>query len=183
MAVIKSPNGNAQLIDNEGRAYSFSITQREAKHLNTEGFSFSVYFQATTAAPNDYFFYFKNNGLSDIYIDTFELSGTAASKIYIESVTGTAAFVAAGDAQVTSRKIGNAGSLSVDAKYDSDITGLISTGVMVFYDLSVADTTYTLDIQSDIIIPQGQAIAMRSSIASTIECVLSVESADDAVFS
>ena len=49
----------------------------------------------------------------------------------------------------------------ITARDDTDITGLTSEGVLFFEDMSAVDTLFDLRLQSTIIIPQGQAIAMQ----------------------
>jgi hypothetical protein len=65
--------------------------------------------------------------------------------------------------------------LNAESKYDTDITGLTSEGVVFFESCASTDTRYKLSTSSNIIIPQGKAIAFRREAATgEIEAVVSV---------
>ena len=173
--MIKGPDGNAVDVDDKNRLSVFSVTQKEDKHLNTEGGAFSVDFSVTPAGANDYFFYLKNTGLKDLFMTDIRISSSVPTTLFYEHVSGTPVFAAEADAGITSRKLGSASELQVDAKFDTDITGLTSLGNLFFEECAVADVRYKLSTSSNIIIPQGQAVAFRRVAATgTITAVVSV---------
>ena len=175
MTVIKSPNGIAVEVDDENRMLTFATTQENDRHLTVEGKTFSVHFFETPTAANDYFFYFKNNGLKDLFLTKTRISSSVPSIIYIDHVTGTPVYTVGTNAETSNKNLGAASTLEADAIHDVDITGLTSGGTLLFEQCAVADTRYTLEINSNIIIPQGQAIALRREAATgSIHCVLSI---------
>lgn len=175
MARIVGPDGQVAEVDDENRLKTFAVSQREDKHLNEEGKVWSVYFNVTPVGANDYFFYLKNNGVLDLKITDIRISSSSPTTIFYESVRGAPVFVAEQDAQVTSRLLGNARTPTADLKFDTDITGLTPEGVLFFEECAVADTRYKLSSTSNILIPQGQAIAFRrEAAAGAIEALISV---------
>lgn len=175
MARIVGPDGRVVEVDEENRLKTFAVSQREDKHLNEEGKVWSVYFSVTPAGANDYFFYLKNNGVLDLKVTDIRISSSVPTTLFYERVIGTPAFVSEQDAQVTSRLLGNAKAPTADLKFDTDITGLSPQGVLFFEECAVADTRYKLSTTSNILIPQGQAIAFRREAATgTIETLISV---------
>lgn len=172
---IQGPNGKVVKVDDEGRIKSFSVSEPEDKHINQEGGVYSVYFSVTPAGANDYFFYLKNDGTSDLNITDIRISSTVATTVYYEYVSGVPTYVTGTDTQNTNRNLGSSRQIIVTSKYDTDITGLTSEGVIFFEECAVADTRYKLNTTSNIIIPQGKAIAFRREAATgNIECVVSV---------
>jgi hypothetical protein len=175
MAVIKGPNGVIAEVDSENRLRSFAVTQLEDKYLNVEGGVYSVYFSVDPAGANDYFFYLKNVGLKDLFLTDIRVSSTSPTTLFYDHVTGTPAFVSGQPATVTNRKLGVSTELLATATYDTNITGLTSQGVLFFEECAVADVRYKLSTTSNIIIPQGQAVAFRREAAvGAIEMVVSI---------
>lgn len=175
MAAIKGPDGRAADVDAKNRLTTFAVTQGEDKHLNSGGGVFSLEFNVAAAGANDYFFYLKNNGLKDIFLTDIRVSSSVPTTLFYEHVTGTPAFVTGTPVDVTSRKLGSASELQADATFDTDITGLVSQGVLFFEECSVADTLYHVRTTSNIIIPQGQAIAFRrEAAAGDVQALVSI---------
>ena len=76
---------------------------------------------------------------------------------------------------VVNKKLGVASPLTVTNTFDTDITGLTSSGIIYFEQLAVVDTRYTLALSSNIIVPQGQAVALKRVAATgLIDCQVSV---------
>lgn len=173
MAQIKGINGDVADVDNENRLQVFSVSQNEDKHLNTQDKYWSVHFQVTPTAANDLFFYLKNTGTKDLYITDVRISSTVPTMVYYRQVSGTASAGTA--ATITPRNLGNPSTPTATIEYSVDFTGLTSGGILFFEECATADTMYSLKTSSNIIIPQGQAIAFeRIEATGQIECVVSV---------
>jgi len=172
MIIQDSSTGYTAKVDNENRLKTFSITQTEDKHANTEGVYNSIYFTVTPAGANDYFYYLQNTGTSDLSITDIRISSSVATNILIDKVSGTPSYVTGTDAEITNRNLGSSKVPSVTNKYDTDITGLVTEGTVFFQECPVADTMYHFKATSTIIIPQGQAIALKRVAATGLVTVL-----------
>ena len=176
MAIIQdSATGKTVRVDNENRIAAFAVSQSEDKHTNLEGFYNSVYFEVTPAGAGDYFLYLQNTGVDEISITDIRISSTVPTNILLHKVSGTPVYVTGTDAQITNRNLGSSKVPSVVSKLDTDITGLENEGVLLFQECPAADTLYHFRTSSNIIIPQGQAVAL-SRVAATgqITCLLSI---------
>ena len=176
MAIIQdSQTGTTAKVDSENRLYTFAVSQTEDKHSNLEGLYDSIYFDVTPAGADDTFFYLKNTGLGDLAITDIRISSSVATNIFLDHVTGTPTYVTGTDAEITNRNLGSSYVPSVVAKYDTNITGLVNAGVLLFQECPTADTMYHFRTSSNIIIPQGQAIGLRR-VAGTglITCLVSL---------
>ena len=175
MSVIKSADGIAVDVDANNRLKVFADTEAWEKHRNREGDTASVHFSVTPAGANDFFWYFRNDSTFDAFIHKFRMTSTVATEITVEQVSGTAVFVSGATPAVTNKKLGVASPLTAINTFDTDITGLTSEGIIYYEQLAVANTRYTLDSLSNIIIPQGQAIALKRVAATgLIDCVVSI---------
>ena len=175
MAVIKSADGTAVNVDADNRLTVFADTQPWEEHRNREGAAVSVHFSVTPAGANDFFWYFRNDSTADIFLHKIRMASTVATEVTVEHVTGTAVFVTGTTPAVTSKKLGTASPITATNTFDTDITGLTSQGIIYFEQLAVANTRYTLDSGSNIIIPQGQAIALKRVAATgLIDCQVSL---------
>lgn len=175
MAQVKGPNGNVANVDSDKRLTVFADTQRWETHTNREKGALSVHFSVTPVGANDFFWYFRNDGTADIFINKIRLSSTIATEITVEHVSGTAVFVSGNTPSVTNKNLGSSVAVTATNTFDTDITGLTSLGIIYFEQVSIADTRYTLESSSNIIIPQGQAIALKRVAATgLIDCVVSL---------
>lgn len=161
MANIKGADGNIAKVDDMGRLNTLAVSQDATQSLNNDGRMFNINFSVTPVGANDLFFYLKNTGIESIGICQISVSSTTPTKLTYEFVGGDPVFVGETDAEVLNLNLGSASTLSVDAKVDTDITGLTSLGVLDFEECSIADTLFTKKIPSGIIVPQGRAIAFR----------------------
>ncbi len=166
-------------IDDENRLHTFSVIEPEDKHINRSGGVWSLYFTVTPAGANDHFFYFKNTGTDDLGITDIRISSSVATEILYEQVSGTPTYVTGTDSDVTSRNLGNTNVPEAIMKFDTDITGLSSSGVIAFEECAAADTKYTTTMTSSVIVPQGQAVAFKRVAATgLITCVVSLVNLD-----
>lgn len=169
---LEGADGRIADVDKENRLTTAAVSQVEDNHLNTEGKVWSISFAETPADANDYFFYLKNNGTLDLKITDIRISSSVPTTIFYEHVTGTPVFVTGTDPLITNRQLGNAKAPNITAQYDTDITGLTSQGVLFFEECDIADRLEHLKSTSNIIIPQGQAVAFRREAATGILEVL-----------
>ena len=173
MTRIVGPDGQVADVDTENRLRVFSVMQPQDKHLNIERKVFSIYFTNTPAGANDFFFYLKNNGARDLFITDIRITSSVATQIFYKHVSGTAV----GGTAVTpvNRNIGSSNFPSATIEQGVDITGLVDLGVIFYEECSIANTLFHLRTTSNIIIPQGQAIAFqRVEATGLIDCLVSL---------
>ena len=161
MTQILGSDGNAAEVDGENRLQTYSTTQNLAETLLLKGLLSSIFFQVTPAGAGDYFFYMKNTGTVDIGFNMIQLSSSVPTKVLIERVIGTPVYVGETDAEVSNLNLSSALSPTMEAKFDTDITGLTKTGHLVFMEAAVADTEYESGVFGGLIIPQGAAVAFN----------------------
>lgn len=172
---IQGVNGTVAEVNEKGQLKAFAVSEPEDKFINQAGGVYSVYFSVTPAGANDYFYYLKNEGTTDLNITDIRIKSTVATAIYYEYVSGTPTYVTGTDTTNTNRNLGSSRLLNAESKYDTDITGLTSEGIIFFEQCASADTRYKLSTSSNIIIPQGKAIAFKREAATgEIEAVVSV---------
>lgn len=174
MAVIQDPtSGNTASVDDNNRLSTFAVAQPETKCTNIEGLSNSLFFEVVPTGANDKFFYLENTGVQDLSITSIRISSSVATNILIKKVTGTPS--AGSAAAVTNRNLGNVTAPDITATFAVDITGLTDDGVLFFQECPDADTMEVLRIASNIIIPQGQALAFeRVAATGDITCLVSL---------
>lgn len=179
MIIQDSRNGNTAAVDVENRLLVSSVSQSIDKHSNVEGKYDVIYFVVTPTAANDYGFYLKNNGTEDLAITDMRIISTVPGLIFLDHVTGTPTYSGETAATVTNRNLGSNSAPLITANYDVDITGLTKVGELIFQQCAVADTEYESRITSNIIIPQGQAIALRREEATgTLTVLISLSIAE-----
>jgi len=162
-------------VDNENRAHVFAVTEPEDKHSNREGHVWSLQFSVTPAGAGDYFFYLENTGTVTLAITDIRVSSSVVTELNYDHVSGTPTYVTGTDVSVTSRLLGNTNTPTMSCKYDTDITGLSSSGTLFFEECANANQRYKLSTSSNIMIPQGQAVAFRRTEATgLINCIVSL---------
>ena len=177
MAVIKGPDGQVAGVDDENRLKVFSVRLHEEKDRNVSNGVWSVYFTVTPTGTDDKFFYLKNTGTKDLFITDIRISSSVVTKIFYKHVTGTAS--AGTDSAITSRNLGNSSVPNATIQHSVDFTGLTDAGVVFLEECSIADTVFHLKTTSNIIVPQGQAVAFeRTAATGLIEAVVSVIEAE-----
>lgn len=173
MSQIKGPDGRVADVDEENRLTTFAVVQNEDKHANEAGRYWSIYFQVTPTAANDLFFYLKNTGTKNLFVTDVRVSSDAITQLIYRQVSGTA--VGGTDSQVTSRKLGDSFSPTAIIQHGVDITGLTPGGVLFFEEASPVGELQPLKTTSNIIIPQGQALAFeRIEATGLITCLVSL---------
>jgi len=172
MAKIIGPDGKVVRVTDTGRMEVSSVSQNISQRSNLDGKVFSIQFAVTPVGVNDFFFHFKNTGTKDIIFTKIRMASTVVTQITVEKVSGIPTFVSASNAAVTNRNLGSSTSLSADAQFDTDITVITSDGILLFEECSIADTRFTLNIDSTIIIPQGQAVAFKRVAATGLIDIL-----------
>ena len=160
MSQLKGSNGKLAEVDDNNRLQTYATVQNLEQTLLFQGLLSSVFFQVTPAAANDYFFYIKNTGVVDIGFNFVAMSSTVATKVLIESVTGTPVYVAEADAEVTNLNLASPLSPAMDAIYDADITGLDRVGHLAMLEAAI-DTINVSTALGGVIIPQGKAVAFK----------------------
>ena len=175
MNIEDAATGRTAQVDEEFRLKTFSVSQSEDKHTNIEGHYNSLYFQVTPAGAGDYFWYLINDGSNDVTITDIRIASTVISQINLHIVIGTPIYVTGTSTQITNRNLGSNQIPAVTSNYDTDITGLTSSGILLFDELSAANDMHHMKTTSNIIIPQGQAIALeRVAATGLITCLVSL---------
>lgn len=171
--IIKGPDGRAADVDLDNRLKAFAVVQTEDKHANVEGRYWSIYIQVTPTGANDKFFYLKNTGTKELFITDIRISTTVPSQFLYKRVTGTA--TGGTDVSPVSRKLGDPGLPSAVTQFGVDITGLTDGGILFHEECPVANQRESLKTTSNIIIPQGQAIAFeRVAATGLVTCTVSL---------
>lgn len=168
--------GSKLRIDSHNRLYSFAVSETEDRHINTEnGKVWSYYAKVTPAAANDIFFYLKNTGPNPIHITDIRICSTVASEILYKKVTGTPIYISATDAPALSRNFGSSYLPEAVAKYDTDITGLTTAGIIFNEFIESAGKIHHLRTSSNIIVPQSSSFAIeRVEATGEITVVVSI---------
>lgn len=168
MATIKNGGHDGEygmIISPEGRAQTDSVVETNDRHINIEHQKvWSLPFEGIDpVGADDYFFYVKNGGTTNQALTDFRLESSVIGTVEVHSVSGTAAFTADADVTPVNRFIGSSITVAATSiiKTDTDTTGLTSDGVLFWLGLDVADKIYHTSTSSNIIIPPGQAIALR----------------------
>ena len=171
MPTVNDANGEPLLINSEGRALTYAITEPESGHVNEDhGKCFSVLVDVTTATTDDDFFYLKNNETEQLVIYRIEGWCDDASQEIKILLGATDAGTAAGDA-LTPVAL-NAGSGEVPAiDCTQDATDLAITGgsaVDLLKFSTVALTKDKWDYPSGIILPKNYRLHMEAALAGLI---------------
>lgn len=176
---IQGPDGTVANIDAAGRLYTLSTSLNVDQFLVTGGRTLSMVVPTVTpVGANDYFFYIKNNGTTNIAVGQISFMAAAPTTVWVDQVSGTPVYVTNGgagsDPDVVNLRLGNPTQPIATIKYDTDITGIVQEGPLFFERCAVADTRYFLQTISGISIPTGQALAFRSSVSTAITMVSSL---------
>jgi len=159
-------DGYEARVDSRKRLHVFSVSESEDRYSNSEGLVWSYTFEVTPTGANDYFFYLKNTGSNDLSISDIRVSSTVQTRLTYEKVTGTPSYSAVTAATPVNRNLGSSRIPTATVNYDANITGLTSEGEFFFEECAVANTRYKLSTTSNILIPQGSAVAFKR-VAST----------------
>ena len=162
MAIIQDAStGRTATVDDENRLATFSVSQLEDKHANIEGTYWSAYFQVTPDNANSKFFYLQNTGTDDLSVTDIRISSTVATNVLLDVVSGAPTFVTGNNAAIVNRNLGSSKVPALIAKYDTDITGLVDDGVLLFQECDTVNRLYHFKSSSTII------ISSRSSDSTT----------------
>lgn len=169
MAIIQdAATGKTAEVDADNQLKTFSVSQVQEHATNIRGFYYSIYFRVTPAAANSYFFYFQNTGIFDLNITNVRISSTVPTYIFVRRVTGTPTFTASNTSTVQNRNLGSNFTPSATIRDDTNITGLTAGNVIFATSIDTANREARLDTYSNIIVPQGQAIAFQREAATGI---------------
>lgn len=172
---LEGHNGKVAEVDDKHRLLTFSVSEPEDKHLNQEGGVHSIYFDVDPTGADAYFYYLKNKGEHEILITDIRVSSTVSTYLYYEMVSGDPTYVTGTPTADTNRNLGSPRQLNMDSIYDTDITDLIPEGVIFFESCDTVDKRFKLSTSSNIIIPQGKAVAFRRSASTgSIKMLVSV---------
>lgn len=161
--------GNEAKVDTNNFLHVFAVSEPEDKFSNLKGKTWSLYFTTTPVGAGDYFFYLKNTGANDLAITDIRISAATGGRTFTyEKVSGTPSYTAGADVTFAQRNLGSSLEPAATIKSDTDTTGLTSEGVIFFQPVPVADTLYHLRTSSNIIIPIGQAFAIKDDTGTAL---------------
>lgn len=167
-------SGAKAQVDDEGRLHTHSTSVASDRHRNQEGYVWSCTATNTTTGTDDFFFLLKNNGTEDLAITDIRAKSDVVTELTYEVVSGEPIYTADTDVTPIARNLGTNKVPSAIIKSDSDITGITSGGEIFFQQCDTVDKLYHLRASSNIIIPQGQTMAIKSSAAATVKCLVSL---------
>ena len=160
MQIESGSNGNVAEVDDESRLLAFAVVQTEDRHANIEGRYWTVFVSVTPTGANDNFFYLKNDGTSNLKITDIRASSTVATRLLYKHVSGAA--VGGTPIVPVSRLLGSAAAPNATIQQGVDITGLVDQGDPLFFEeCDVPNRRENLKTTSNIMIPQGQAVAFE----------------------
>ena len=167
---IQGRNGNVAEVEVDGSVKVLAVSQNLPEALNIANRVYVVNGSVTPVGANDYFLYIKNDGLQDIAVSTISLTSSVSTRIEIHNVIGTPTYTAPNDADVVSLNLGNTGTLTGEFVVDTNITDIISDGLLIYENCNQPGERYQRDIPSSIIIPQGKSVAfLRVESTGTID--------------
>ena len=174
--------GQVCKVNSGNRLYTNAITKSTDAQINIESgkvWSVNVENQSPTAG-DDYIMYIKNTGDAVLHITDIRFSsGTAATQIKVECVSGTAANGT--DVTPVSRTVGSAALPTATIQVGADITGLTTGGTLFFIQCPTVDKQEHLSTSSRIRVPKGLAVgisveASTAVITGTVSLVEETES-------
>ena len=169
---IRDPfNQHGAKVTGEGLLTTEAVTIQSDRHANMHHKKvWSLPFeQVSVVANDDYFFYFKNTGLVNYIFTDFRGSASGACSVSICHVSGTAVPTAEVTIVPVNRFLGASENPSATVYADTDTTGLTDQGVMFKMDVAAGNANQLnhLRTSAGVIVPPGQALAMRCSVAGT----------------
>lgn len=147
------------------------------KFSNRSGKVWSVLASTTPVGVNDIIFYFKNTGTETYVVTDIRASAAGASTLDIITVTGTPTFTSGGGNGVAltpvNRNLSRSDAMTATIIEDTDTTGLTENGVLFFIECLTANELYHLRTTSNIIIPPGQAIVLKTDGTTAVRSLWS----------
>ena len=114
---------------------------------------------------NDFVVYIKNNGDKVVHVSDFRImADTTATQLCVHSVTGTV--LGGGDVTPVNKTVGASAIPSVTIQTGTDLTGIVSDGILYYIQCAVVNTEYHLRISGKIRIPKGKAVALQVETAT-----------------
>lgn len=173
MTAIRDPNTHQGAAVNEfGQILTEATTSPEDRHINIEHQKvWSLPFRGIDpVGADDIFFYFKNTDSINYIFTDFRGSTTVAGYVDIIAVSGTPTFTAGVDVTAVNRYVGSSNSPTATIKTDTDTIGLSDDGVIFTMDVSASNLEQLnhLRTSAGVVVPPGQAVALRWSAATGI---------------
>lgn len=171
MTAIRDPQSHqGATVNSFGQLLTEATTSTEDRHINIEHQKvWSLPFRGIDpVGAGDIFFYFKNTDSINYIFTDFRGSTTVAGYVDIIAVSGTPSFTAGTDITPVNRYVGSSNSPTATIKTDTDTTGLTDDGVIFTMDVTTVDTLQHLRTTAGVVVPPGQAIALRWSAATGI---------------
>ena len=157
--------GHKAAVDHENRLKVFAVVEPEDKHVNRiHGTQWSLPFKVTPAGANSYFFYLRNDSENLMSISDIRIKGAQVEDITYEWVKGTPSYTSGTAITAVTRNAGSFKTPNVTCYKDTSTTGITADGEIFFESIDTPNKRYKLSTSSNIIIPQGKAIAFRAGV-------------------
>ena len=175
---VGTPHGAK--VDKKFRQHTFSVTEPEEKQVNRIGKLWTLYVSKTAAGTGDYVFYLDNTGADTLVISNIYALAGAASTLYMDVVTGTPSYTSGEVITPRNQNLGRSDTITATIYEDTNTTGLTAVGdPLAMLRCDTANKGETADLKGGVIVPQGQAVALRTSAATAVEAILTVSYLDD----
>lgn len=172
MEIRDAQTHSAATVNSFGQLLTEATTTSEDRHINIEHEKvWSLPFRGIDpVGAGDIFFYFKNTDSINYIFTDFRGSTTVAGYLDIIAVSGTPVYTADTDVTPVNRFVGSSNSPTAIIKTDTDTTGLSDDGIIFTMDVNSSSLNQLnhLRTTAGVIVPPGQAIALRWSEATGI---------------
>lgn len=175
--------GYSAQVSQLNRLQTTAITKSQDYYQNAiNGKQWSMSVKGVSAAGIDnIFFYLKNTGTTTLGITDFRFASSEVTMLTIEKVTGTATFTNGVDVTPVPKNLGRTEIPDATVKTCDNVSGLTGGGDIYYMNLPGDSSLVHIRTSSNVIIPQGQAMAIkRSTLTGSITGTVSlVEIPDD----
>lgn len=151
-------------VDSEFRLHTRAVTEAMDYHatLSHQKYWSLPFTDVDPTTSDDHFFYIKNTGTALLSIPDIRISTTVAGYVEVNWVTGTAGGSTSTLTPVN-RYLGSPNVPAATILYSVDITGLTIAGEIFRIDLDTTGKLVKMHTTGNILIPQGQAVALTWS--------------------
>lgn len=163
MAGIQLEDGHSSKksrVNSEGEIPVRAIIEPNEEHLNIfHEKSWAIPFEGIDpTGSDDYFFYLKNTGTKNLFIETIELETSVAGTVEVHEITGTNSAIS--DIVPVNKHLGSTLILAATVGTGVDITGLSNVGTTQWARLDTVNKYYAFHVPGGLLIPPGRAIAL-----------------------
>lgn len=162
MQIVGAKGNRIAEVTDAGRLHTSAVIESDMEKRNETGFAWCLPFDAVDpTGADDIFAYIQNAESSlNLHVRRIRVSSTVVGMLEVLRVTGTA--TGGSTATLVNFNEGFAAKTPAGTfETGVDITALTDGGKYAFQQLTVADTTYDIEIPHDIILDKNGAIALN----------------------